>query len=188
TAGELVRMTERALGSAPAPEGGESGDRRELVAHPGREDERASMHDLPAGEPHREPAVVPDDLARLLAPDRDGLVCVELLARSRTEVLRWRAVGSEDVVHVAHRRVAVVAVVEDDSGAMDPAEAESGLQTGRSAADDHDLWMRHAAILYLQGDMKASTHDLLLIHDVATRFGLETPVLRHWEGVGLLAP
>ena len=36
--------------------------------------------------------------------------------------------------------------------------------------------------------MKASTQDLLLIHDVATRFGLETPVLRHWEDVGLLSP
>ena len=81
-----------------------------------------------------------------------------------------------------------MAVVEDDDGAMDAAEAERGLQPGRSAADDNDLRMRHAAILYLQGDMKASTHDLLLIHDVATRFGLETPVLRHWEDVGLLAP
>lgn len=68
------------------------------------------------------------------------------------------------------------------------AEAEGGLQARRSAANDDDLCMHHGRILYLQGDMKASTQELLLIHDVAARFGLETPVLRHWEDVGLLDP
>jgi DNA-binding transcriptional MerR regulator len=38
--------------------------------------------------------------------------------------------------------------------------------------------------------MKSSAGDdpLLSIGEMAARFGLETHVLRHWEGVGLLAP
>ena len=46
------------------------------------------VRDIPAGEPHCETVVALDDLARLLSAERDRLVCVELLTRSRPEPLR----------------------------------------------------------------------------------------------------
>ena len=45
----------------------------------------------------------------------------------------------EDVVHVAHRGVAVGAVVEEGGLAADPAGGEGGLEACGAAADDRDV-------------------------------------------------
>jgi DNA-binding transcriptional MerR regulator len=45
-----------------------------------------------------------------------------------------------------------------------------------------------ASMLRLNVDMKSSADAGLSIGEVASRFGLATHVLRHWESMGLLAP
>lgn len=75
-------------------------------------------------------------LLNLRRAELDGRVLVHLLVRNVAECSGILAVAGQDRVHGANARVAILARVKDERGAVDAAEGEGGREACWAAADN----------------------------------------------------